>query len=223
MRAVVWLLAVAAPMAWAESGSTRSDWGMYAVGGTTGAGLGLVNYWSPHWTFRADLTGGLSKRRDKYIAGDVVYGDAKLDVRGGGLYADYHPFQGDVRVVGGIGLRAPQLAAKLELAPGAQVDVGGTTYDITGQGQWVAEADFPSVMPYLGVGWGFHPQASSRWSFGLDLGVLLGQLKSSYFAINADGSRFALPDVTREQREFDDAVARWKAWPVLQVSLSYRF
>lgn len=223
MRVMVWLLAVATPMSWAQGDSARRDWGIYAVGGTTGVGFGISHYASQHWTLRAELTGGLSKRRDRYVAGGNVYGDAKLDVRGGGLYADYHPFQGDLRLVGGIGLRAPQLTAKLELAPGAQVEVGGTTYDITGKGQWVAEADFPSVMPYLGVGWGFHPTSGSPWALGIDLGVLVGQLKSSYFGVSADGTRFSLPDVTREQQEFDDAVSRWKVWPVVKLSVSYRF
>lgn len=110
-----------------------------------------------------------------------------------------------------------------------KISLGGTQYDAPSSLYYVSsELSFPKAAPYLGLGWGHHDSAPGL-TFNVDLGASIGTAKATALkASPALASELALDqqgaaDLTQENRDFQDAVHKFKAIPQLTLGLGYRF
>jgi hypothetical protein len=110
-----------------------------------------------------------------------------------------------------------------------KISLGGTQYDAPSSTYYVtSDLSFPKATPYLGLGWGHHDSAPGL-TFNVDLGASIGTAKATPLkASPALASELALDqqgatDLAQENRDFQDAVHKFKAIPQLTFGLGYRF
>ena len=181
---------------------------------------GLVNY------FTYDL--------DREEAG-IEY-EVDLQLQSFGLMLDWHAFRNGFRVSGGAFVNRNEFSA---MAKDAEIEIGAHRYN----GVLDALIDFSSVAPYLGLGWS-SGRGRSGLSVGIEAGVLFhGAPKLSAtgmvttagvgcnFSISEDGKATVCSellgelkdDLEAEHRELGDDLDSFKLYPVVSLSLSYRF
>ncbi|MEM7431850.1 MAG: hypothetical protein AAF351_07910 [Pseudomonadota bacterium] len=103
------------------------------------------------------------------------------------------------------------------------VEVGGVVYPGAGVGVLDSTASFDSTAPYLGIGFDF--TLFDKVGMNLDFGVLwqgdpgVSLTASGPLAQDA-GFQAALEN---ERRELEDEVSDFKAWPVVQLGVVYKF
>jgi len=96
-----------------------------------------------------------------------------------------------------------------------------------------AKVKWPTVAPYLGIGWGHHASRGPGFGFIADIGVSFGSPKTELTISNllrdklevvaaAQGSS-AASEIERQRRELADDVEEVKVIPRLFVGVSYRF
>lgn len=107
-------------------------------------------------------------------------------------------------------------------------DIGSNTYTNTEVGVLTADADFKTVAPYLGIGWGNPLADDSDWSFMVDLGVIFaGKPRLDIMSTGGTLSNNALllTDIEEAERDFRDSdeIGYLKYYPVISVGLNYRF
>ena len=200
--------------------------GVYAKLGTSGYGAGLGVKVSESFRVRAE-----------YNAFDFDPGDnsatnietnrftytTKLDLRYGALLLDWHPFNGVFRLTGG----AISNGSELTATPEAGYFLFGNSAYSASQLNLRAKADFQSVAPYLGVGWGDVAGTQGHFSFVADVGLLFQgspnvKLTANCAATgsNANTCRQWLAD---EEQQIQDDAKDYKYWPFLSVGVGYKF
>ena len=99
--------------------------------------------------------------------------------------------------------------------------LNGQTYSLVGE-ELRGSIKFPTVMPYLGIGWGH--QSASGWRFGADIGALVGRAKVD---ATVRGALASEPDIQanldKELAELRDGVGKVRAIPQLSVAIGYSF
>jgi len=96
-----------------------------------------------------------------------------------------------------------------------------------------ARVKWPTVAPYLGIGWGHHASHGPGFGFIADIGVSFGSPKTELTISNplrdklelvaaAQGSS-AAAEIERQRRELADDVEAVKVIPHLFFGVSYRF
>lgn len=175
---------------------------------------------------------------------DDIEFDAKLDFKTAGLLIDWHPFAGSFRFSGGyfqnknnIGLRAT--------CPGG-CDVGDdltVTTNPGDSGQLTGGVHFKKNSPYAGLGWG-NAMKGIPLHFGFDIGVLFQGAPQVDLAANGtatvrDNTQPTGPGnprqvdlgtdpqvqqaVAEERANIQDDVKDFKMWPVISLTIGYRF
>jgi hypothetical protein len=89
-------------------------------------------------------------------------------------------------------------------------------------------ADFGSLAPYVGLGYGRALSADGHFSFLFDLGVAFPgspdvTLDVTCNAPNATLCAQLASDAAAEERELQDDADDYKYWPVLAIGVSYKF
>jgi len=141
-----------------------------------------------------------------------------------GGYVDWFPFGNGFHVTGGVHVRKFQA-------------VGHRQSD-TGLGKFVTgKVKYPSVAPYLGVGWGYHNTQKRGFGVVFDLGVtFLGEpgirlLLDDTFRKATDAIGKLIPGakserdalLAGERRKLLNMTSRFKLFPQAYVGVSYRF
>lgn len=201
------------------------DFGLAIQGGTTGValqgGMGINDSFGLRLTLNA-------YSQDKSGTESNVSYDATADLRSGGLFADWYPFQGGFRVSTGLLLNNNEI--NLTGKPsGGTYDINGTTYQASDLGSLTGKLDYSQkVAPYLGFGWG-HLGNKSGFSFMADVGVLFTGKPD----VALDGTcNPALPamtcnqlqaDIAAEKAQLDDAIGSASIYPVISLGIGYTF
>ncbi|EDT42642.1 conserved hypothetical protein [Burkholderia ambifaria MEX-5] len=111
------------------------------------------------------------------MAGNRYQDDIKL--RQGGLYAGIFPWRGSgFRTTLGLRFNDDEIRGVSVPTNGTYV-FGGKRYPALPAMYAVAEARYPTVMPYVGIGYGHRP-ASKGLRFVADIGVAYGIPRTSY-------------------------------------------
>lgn len=193
---------------------------VYVTGGLQGFGVGVGQTINPRFGARAEFSG--YSMSDSYTESGNTY-DGTLKLRSGNLLFDFFPFAGTFRLTGGVAAFGSEL--KLGIDGPQTVEFDGRTYAL-GQGEFVrAKVEFPSAAPYLGLGWG-HGAGDRGFYFSADLGVYIGNFKTSLDVSDALRQRVELADpgaIERERQALDDSVADVSVVPSLQSYIGYRF
>ncbi|GAB1387406.1 hypothetical protein MASR1M59_25540 [Melaminivora sp.] len=182
---------------------------VYGQLGTTGATLGYAQHLGSY-NLRGDVNFASYDRN--FRAGSVDYG-AKLKLTTVGLFADFFPI-GQFRVTAGAFLGKDKISAYGE---------NSATSDVL-PGEYVeGRIRSRNLRPYLGVGWGFGPQAGTGLSFAVDLGASYGALRTEYDVSPGMQRYWGNDRLQQERRKFDDKVDDYKWFPVVRIGASYRF
>lgn len=140
---------------------------------------------------------------------DALYKSAHLTL-------DYYPFaKRSFRISAGI--FANQNEFTLE-ASGA-IDIDGTTYN---NEQVNTEVEWDKIMPYIAIGGDlFYFDKAHRWAMGMEFGIAFGDAPTVIVSNPTGG--VAQSDLNSLQQDFEDVFEDLKIWPVLKLSLSFKF
>ncbi|MCK6403681.1 MAG: hypothetical protein U1F21_14825 [Sphaerotilus natans] len=192
---------------------------VYANVGLPGIGLGYAHPIDSRFTVRADfMTLG---SRSKSTTEEGIRYDGRYKLQRLAVLGDWFPFGGSFRLTGG--LSSNQYKVTLDATgENGSLTIGDRTYTTTAADGLKVEVKFPSVTPYLGIGWGH--QSASGWRFGADIGALVGRAKVD---ATVRGALASEPDIQanldKELAELRDGVGKVRAIPQLSVAIGYSF
>ncbi|MGH8530551.1 MAG: hypothetical protein ACRETN_12045 [Nevskiales bacterium] len=204
--------------------------------GSTGVGLGVVGEFSPAlngrlgyrgYSFDADIESETSgsgaseldysgdfKLRNVFGLLDFYPGDGRrLHLTGGAVYND-----SDVQLDASCSNPNGCEVGGVVIVPG--VGIGGVTINSV-----TADVDFREVAGYLGLGWGNPLADQTGWSFRVEAGAMFlgepGVELTSTGTCQSDAScRAALE---QEERELEEDAKDYEIYPIVNLTLSYRF
>ncbi len=221
------LLALATTVACGAEG----DAGVSVKVGTPGIGVDLTlgvgeklnlrlsgNYFSYTYDdFEFDENDEVEREIDQVV--DTI--EATLELMSLGVLLDWHPWGGGVRLSAGAFYNGNE--ASLSVTAGDTIEIDGEEYEVQSLD---GRIDFNAFAPYAGIGWGNAAEAGSRWSFALDLGVMLQG--SADISVKATATDQTLQNqlnaaLAKEVEDLEDDVESFTIYPVLSLGLSYTF
>ncbi|HVE07390.1 MAG TPA: hypothetical protein VNE00_09075 [Paraburkholderia sp.] len=196
---------------------------VYLQGGTQGVGIGaalnVYSWFGLHADFNA-----LSFPRSWSVGGNRY--DTTVRLRQGGIYGDFFPWSNSgFRIVAGLRFNDNEVSGNSVPTNGTYTFEGKTTPAFPGEYATVT-VKWPTVMPYLGVGYGFQPKAKG---FGLtaELGVAYGMPRSTYTLspalAQAAGPAMSQEIIATGLQQVQDKASPFRWYPTLQIGVSYRF
>lgn len=193
---------------------------IYGAVGTEGVGLGYGYGINKYFNARAEVDGfGLSHG---FSAGDLHY-DADLKLVHGALLADFFPAPSVVplRLTAGILVGNDELSGDATSMNGTYT-LNGVTVPTNGESIH-ARLRFPTVRPYIGLGFGHNPSAKKGFSVAFDAGVAFGKPRVS-FDVPGDIAAAAGPqNVAAEEQSLQSKADKVSVYPIVKVAVTYRF
>ncbi|MET0508644.1 MAG: hypothetical protein ABWZ78_10770, partial [Burkholderiaceae bacterium] len=183
--------------------------------GTEGIGLGAGTGLSDNFGVRAEANYG--RLNGDFNAGDLDY-EAKMKLRGAGIYGDWFPTPSTFRLTTGASFNNSRIDGTT--ASSSTLTINGRQYSAAGEAV-IATIEWPTVMPYPGIGVGRGPRARG-WGFFADLGVLIGKPKTTLTA-TPGLAQVPAADLERERRELQDKADDYRIHPVVKIGVSYAF
>jgi len=212
------------------AGSGLALWGATALvpvqaqevyGGLGLPGLVAVGYaqsLSPSWGLRGEYAGGLDISKDG--ASDGVNVNGRFRASRAGLFADWHPFAGGFRLVGG--LTANDIRADLNSVGTGTATINGIAVNMSGQ-TFNVSIKYPTTTPYLGLGWGHRGDASKGLGFYSDIGITFGAFTVDVNTSLVGQNGITQSDVDAQTQKMRDSLSQFNFYPSLSVGMSYRF
>ncbi len=198
---------------------------VYAGVGTTGLSLGFGHTYSEQLGARAEasLVPTLSR---SFVQDGIDYSGEVKSARFAAL-VDWHPLSGGFRLTAG--LSGGKASGEFAGAPstGSTITIGTSTVSVGPADRYDSKIEFPSAMPYLGLGWGHTP--ARGWGMHADAGLLIGtptvtgSLSPSLSAKIALTGRDPQAELERELQTVRDTTGKVVGLPVLSVGVSYRW
>jgi hypothetical protein len=187
---------------------------------TLGAGVELVQSFNEHLNGR--LSAQYYKYSDDYSSSSVNYvGDLELKSILGTL--DYYPFETIAHFSTGALLNGNKINIRARSLNGVSIDnslIAALFGDLNG------EATLNTVAPYVGIGFG-NPVAGDEvgFKFKADIGVAFHGNPTASLTSNGLLSETPLGQalIANEEAELQEDVDGYKWYPVVGVSLLYRF
>lgn len=218
------LAALAAPSAAAQDAGSLSIGGRAA---TTGLGAEVAIPVASRLALRAAVTGG--SWDVEFDSEEVTY-DGSVDLVSVLAVADLHPFAGGFRLSLGALVHDNTLEGSAPVRE-LLLDEGITPPPGVELGRVVAEATVDPVAPYAGFGWGSAPRRGARGlSASLDLGVAWHgepEVEVRYAGPLPIGAILGQPLVDQlraeEEAELEEELADYDLFPVVGLTISYRF
>lgn len=208
-----------------EQGDARFKLGVTA--GTLGVGPEISYRLSDNVGVRGNLT-FLSISRD--IESDDINFDASLKLASGGAMIDVYPFKGGFRVSGGLRINGNKVRGVAQPNSGTSYDIDGTIYTAGQIGTLTAETEINRVAPALTLGYG--GGLSKGLVFGIEAGALFqGAVKVRPLTITGTCAGTSPPaacaslaaDLEAERQSLNNDISGYKVYPILQLSIGYRF
>lgn len=215
-------------------------------GVAVGAGYGINEYVS----VRADYATLGSIKRD-FKKREFAY-NAKLKNDKLNLMVDFFPFKNGFRITSGLGLLATKASATghVKNPINQRFKLGNQTYhiQIDEKDKAYAEIKYPSVSPYLGLGYGHHikQKNGNEWGFLFDVGVYFGSAKthlslsqtlndklvdadqvasqaSGTARTRAESQAYINQNLEQERSKVSEVSSRFKVLPAVSLGISYNF
>lgn len=171
------------------------------------------------------IPGHWQKHGDVQIGTPQRFSDAAR-LRQGGIYGDFFPWSNSgFRIVAGLRFNDNEVSGNSVPTNGTYTFEGKATPAFPGEYATVT-VKWPTVMPYLGVGYGFQPKAKG---FGLtaELGVAYGMPRSTYTLspalAQAAGPAMSQEIIATGLQQVQDKASPFRWYPTLQIGVSYRF
>lgn len=200
----------------------------FAIGakaGTLGLGAEMTVGLSERANLRLGMNGasidlsGLTDNDDSTTSAEEI--DLTLDLSTIAALLDWHVWAGGFRLTAGAMLNNNEINMSVDVSE--TVEIGDKTYrvdDLDGS------VGFGSIAPYLGIGYGNAVDKDGRFTFALDLGVMLQG--SPEVDINATASDPRLQsslnaELVKEEQNIEDDVKGMTVYPVISLGLACRF
>ncbi len=204
-------------------GSARAafdEWAVAAKAGTLGIGGDLITNLIP----QVNLRGGVQWLGFDFDAQfDEVDYNVDVDLLHPLVMLDWHPFNGSFRVSGGVLFRSGDI--QLEASSGTSLEIDGVTYPAVEVGVLRGDVDSRPVAPYIGIGWGNALGKTGRCGIITDFGVAF--MGSPDVDLCATGPIASDPtfraQLAEEEKDIQDELDVFRIYPVLSISLYYRF
>lgn len=210
---------------------------------STGLGVDYIYGFSPHLHIRASVNAAkinfdIEGEDNNGVQDDELrfQGDLNLFTFGGTI--DWYPTSGDFRVSAGLFLNGNNIdsVARCESASGTcEFGDDGEAFDRRQLGDVEADIEFSPVAPYIGIGYG-NPLHNAGWGFSADLGLLIqgsadielrsrGNCNIAVVGVVTPLECNAARDeaLEAEERRIEDEVADLRAYPVVNLAVTYRF
>lgn len=199
--------------------------GDFSLGGSASTlGFGAEAGYAFNDRFGARL-GGYAFSFDRDGEENGIEYEGELDLSNIGVFVDWHPFAGALRVSGGWFATDNNLVGTGVPGPGGTFDIGGFTFTEAEVGTLGATADLGSSAPFLGAGWVWG-RADGGLAWSLDLGILF-QDSPDIDLTSTGGTLSDEPELQaalrEEEIELEDDLDKYDLYPVISFGLSWRF
>jgi hypothetical protein len=230
MRTIFSLVSLVALAAASPAFAADGDSGRFTVGvtgGTLGIGPEISYRLTDNFGIRGNAT-FLSVSHD--IDSDDINYDGKVKLKSGGVMLDVYPFGGGFRISGGARINKNK-ARGIGKPNNGTYTINGVQYDANSFVTSVrADTDIKDFAPALTLGYG--GGISSGFTFGVEAGALFqGRVKVKPLTITGQcatnpaqiGCSNIVADLEAERQSVNDDIDGYKVYPILQISLGYRF
>jgi hypothetical protein len=188
--------------------------GLAVTGGTLGIGPELSVGLGQNIGLRGSAT--FLNVSGSYSSSDLDY-DGHVKLKNWGAMVDIFPTGGGFHISGGV--RFNQNRANMTATPTSSVTIGNTTYSPAQIGTITGEADVPDTAPTLTIG---YRKRSKGLSLGIEAGAMFqGSARISQF--KSSTGLISQTDLDAERDSLQSDVNKYKVYPVLQLSLGFRF
>jgi hypothetical protein len=158
--------------------------------------------------------------------------------------ADYHPWRGSFKIVGGLIVNGSNLEGVITPKDSGDYafEFNGHTYTINDIGSVDTKVDWDPVAPYLGIGWDTSFGKSKGWGFTFDAGVAFQGSATAEYKVNfgeglkdkesdSDAERLVKRttrdqiknDLDVEMKELQDDLDDYKILPYISMGFNYKF
>lgn len=179
--------------------------------------LGYAHSMGASWGLRGDYAGGLNWSGSGTDNG-VTY-DSTVKASRAGVYADWFPFGGGFRLVGGV--TANDMKVDINSVGSGTATINGKSVSMVGN-YFNVHAKYPAATPYLGIGYG-HQAGSKGLGFYFDLGVTLGSFTADVDTNLVGQAGITQADVDKQKQDMNDSLAGLKTLPSVSLGLRYNF
>ena len=223
MRTSMLLAALLACTAVQAQDSNNSFENVYVgLGATSILSVGYAKPINNSWGMRGEFA-----ITPKLTFNDTVSsGSASVSVKSSrvGLFADWFPFDNQLRLVGGLTLNDIKIDGNASTTAGNRITINNKQVDL-GSNTYNASLTFPTASPYIGVGLGHNPKKDKGLGFHADVGLMIGSFSSSIKTSLLDGPSplITQADIDAESKSVRDAISSIGVLPSLSLGLSYRF
>lgn len=186
--------------------------------------LGYAHSMGASWGLRGDYAGGLSATGTGTDNG-VSY-EATIKASRAGLFADWFPFNGGFRLVGGV--TANDMKVDVNAVGTGTATINGKPVNMANidgagtRGIFNVRAKFPTASPYLGIGYG-HQAGSKGLGFYFDLGVMIGTFTADVETNLVGQAGITQADVDKQKQDMNDSLAGLTMIPSVSLGLRYNF
>ena len=189
------------------------------------AGLGLpglytIGYAHPvgsSWGLRGEYAGGLSRTFSG--SADGVDYQATLKASRAGVFADWFPFGGGFRFVGGVS--SNDIKADVN-SVGTSATINGKPVSLSGH-YFNLNIKYPTVTPYLGIGYGHQANSTKGLGFYFDLGLSFGSFTADVQTDLVGVSGITQADVDQQKKDMNSTLAGVTVLPSASLGLRYNF
>ena len=196
---------------------------IFLQGGTQGVGIGAAMSFNSVLGAHADFN-AINLSHDFGFGGNRYQDDLKL--RQGGLYVDIFPWRGHgFRITAGLRFNDDEIRG-VSVPTNGTYAFGGHRFPATPGMYATAEAKYPTVMPYFGIGYGHRPE-SKGFGFIADLGVAYG-IPDCTYTLSPELAAKAGPVksqilIANGLDALRHMTGRYRWYPVVQIGISYRY
>lgn len=192
----------------------------YLTAGVPGAGFGYSRTVADGVSLRGEVTTTGQLSRSKRSDGIDYDAAGRLDRIG--LFADWHASR-FARLTAGLTLNDGR-ASVVGRGAGGAITIGSTRYTTGQDDRLDVTVEYPTFMPYVGVGLGLMPQRAGDWGFSVDAGLAIGKPRVAGAARGPLlGNAVSAGDVDRELADVRDAIEKVRGIPNLTLGVYYRF
>lgn len=152
---------------------------------------------------------------------DIAY-SGRADWATAGAFVDLHPLKNGWFVSAGVfqGDRNGSFAG----APTNDVIIDGVTFTPAQIGTVHGEAKLPSTSPFVGLGWDQAQHPRSGFTFRVLAGAAFGAPQVSLWDVGPYSDTPPVQTwIAQEQADAQSKANAWKAYPVVQLGVGYRF
>jgi hypothetical protein len=213
------LIRLAALAALTSAAGLAQSQSLYAGLGAPGLyTIGYAHSMGASWGLRGDYASGLSWTGSGTDNG-VTY-EATLKASRAGLYADWFPFGGSFRFVGGV--TANDMKVDINSVGTGTATINGKSVSMVGN-YFNVHAKYPTATPYLGIGWGHHASAEKGLGFYADIGAMFGSFSADVETNLVGQAGITQADVDAQKQKMNDSLAGYKVIPSVSLGVRYQF